>query len=521
MNGEPNSQALLKAMLNDFGYESQSCYPLVDGLATTNHDVDLIILDAVSDEQTGVQIVQAILESDSFPGVPIIMVTASGGSQRSLGALHLGVDDFICEPIDQKELKIRVSALLKSKQAQNLAIHQDSEIEDQVARRTAFLEQENARLEQIAMTDALTGLCNHRSIVVTLMSEAERCLESNAQTTVLFLDLDHFKMLNDTCGHICGDSVLREFGGLLLKTVESSEFCGRWGGEEFVAILRNHDLAQGRTIAEEFRRMISQTTFHAIPHLPVTCSIGVACLPSDGPDLGTIVAAADGAMYMAKALGRNQVRTTEDANTGLILLLGNKSEKLDDSLQTVVDMLVKMVGMRDVYDTDHTDVVEVLAMQIATKMGLEDQELHLVRIVAKLHDIGKVGIPEAILQKDGPLTNEEWDIVRLHPLIGAQIIERIPSLSFVAPAILALNEHWDGSGYPNELVGSEIPLASLIVGVADAFSAMTADRPYKKGMSVQGGITEIESCSGSQFSPEVVQAFLKIASKDSSNNRAA
>ncbi|MBS1713119.1 MAG: diguanylate cyclase [Armatimonadetes bacterium] len=507
-DGDCNAE--LCSVLAGQGFQCRKCRTVGEAWDALDASIDLVLVASRLDDGSGIDFTRKVRHGHGRADVPVIMLTAVTGMAGHLDAVQAGVNDFICRPVDPTELNVRILALLKLKQAQDVAKLRDLQLAEQVARQAARLEAENARLEHIARTDPLTGLANHGSIVTTLLAESRKCLEEGLTACVLFLDLDHFKALNDSFGHICGDSVLREFGAVLKHHLRNDGLCGRWGGEEFVVVLPSADVEIGLTVAERLRQAVSRYRFEAAPEALVTCSIGVACIPEDGADLGTVVEAADRAMYVAKSLGRNQVRTTKDADASLALLCETKGSREEQALAGVIEALVTMVGTRDVYESDHTKSVEALALRIAADMGLGKREAHVIGMAARLHDIGKVAIPDAILQKAGPLNEQEWETVRAHPVVGAQIVGRIPALSFVAPVIEALHERWDGKGYPNLLKGEDIPLPSRVIAVADAFCAMTADRPHRLGVTVWQAVDEIRACSGTQFAPDVVESFLRV-----------
>ena len=244
----------------------------------------------------------------------------------------------------------------------------------------------------------------------------------------------------------------------------------------------------------------------------MTCSIGVALFPDHGADRDTVVAAADAAMYAAKHRGRNQVCIVSD-----VVLHDSAPEHVsreDLELQGTIDAMSALLQARDGYTGAHTATVSKLAWQIGITLGMSAAEARMVGIAGQLHDIGKIGIPDAILRKPGPLTEAEWELMRVHPTLGAQIINHIPALQACRGAIEAHHERWDGTGYPQRLAGAAIPLGARIIAVVDAYDAIVTDRPYHQAQPASWALHEIQRCAGSQFDPQVVHALGQLCARE-------
>jgi two-component system cell cycle response regulator len=212
-------------------------------------------------------------------------------------------------------------------------------------------------------------------------------------------------------------------------------------------------------------------------------------------------------MYVAKRLGRNQVRTADEVAAGFLELQEGGVSREDVALEGLVSALTTLIAARDPYTALHANDVEYVAVQLAMAMNLSPDQINLVRLVGKLHDVGKVAIADAILLKPGPLNSEEWARMRQHPIIGAEVVKRVPTLRALAPSIRSHHERWDGTGYPDGLIGDSIPMAALIVAVADAYSAMTSDRPYRPAQSPEWAAEQLRAGSGTQFAPHVIAAL--------------
>jgi diguanylate cyclase (GGDEF)-like protein len=378
----------------------------------------------------------------------------------------------------------------------------------QIEEKNARLAENNTLLQALSTTDPLTELPNHRALLSALKRELERAQRYDRPCSLLFLDLDHFKAINDGYGHVAGDTVLREFAGVLSTTIRNMDTAGRWGGEEFVVILPEATAEEALDIAERIRKAVGFFSFEISGGLHLTCSVGVACYPEHAADHDALLTAADQAMYGAKRLGRNQVRMVSD--TAIIALLNTETAeggREETALHGTVEALVTLVEKRDRSLGYHSQQVADLVRQLALARGMSLKEAQVVALAGQLHDIGKVAIPDAILQKPGPLTEEEWEQMRRHSIVGAEVISCVPSLRPLAPVIRAHHERWDGQGYPDHLQSEQIPLAARLIAVVDSYTVMITDRPYQLARSPAVALVELQHCAGSQFDPRVVEAL--------------
>jgi two-component system cell cycle response regulator len=365
------------------------------------------------------------------------------------------------------------------------------------------------RLEQLATTDPLTELPNHRATIAALEREVERAQRTARPFVALFIDLDHFKALNDAYGHSAGDSVLREFAAVARGTLRSMDVFGRWGGEEFLAILPETDAAAAAGAAERLRAAVASHRFAVGGGIHLTCSVGLAeWAPPDSAD--QLVAAADGALYAAKHLGRNQIRAADDPAVAAVGGLGEGGSRESAMLTGAAEALAALVAARDSCAGAHMQEVGALALQVALACGLKAAEAHMLGLAGRLHDIGKVAVPDAILHRAGPLSEAEWAIIRTHPAVGAQVIECIPALRPIAPLVRAHHERWDGAGYPDQLAGAAIPFGARVLAAVDAYAAITIDRPYRRAQSPARAMAELRRHSGAQFDPTVVEALDRV-----------
>ena len=460
------------------------------------------VLEPVQDSPELLQIIRA-LGLESYMGVPLL----AGG--KTIGAItfssvqphrYYTPDDLSFA----QELARRIALVLE-----NARLHREAQAE--IAERKQAEERQRVLQERIlalATTDPITELPNHRALLAQLEQELERAQRYERACSLLFLDLDHFKALNDGYGHGAGDTVLCEFAGVVRAQLRGMDTVGRWGGEEFLAILPELQADEALALAEEVRAVVAAHTFNVGGGIHLTCSVGVASSPVHAQEREGLLSAADHAMYAAKRFGRNQVRT---ANDPAVLALFSESHleegREEAALVGMVEALVTLVEARDYSTGRHSHQVSDLVLQLARALGLPPAEAQMIALAGRLHDVGKVAVPDAVLQKAGRLTEKEWALIRTHPVVGADVVSHIPALRPLAPVIRAHHERWDGQGYPNHLKGEAIPFGARILAVVDAYLAMTVDRPYQKGRVPSVALAELRRCAGSQFDPHVVEAL--------------
>jgi diguanylate cyclase (GGDEF)-like protein/putative nucleotidyltransferase with HDIG domain len=333
------------------------------------------------------------------------------------------------------------------------------------------------------------------------------------------MDLNDFKFFNDTYGHPTGDKVLQSVARTLHSVRREDDILGRYGGDEFIAILPNTDGAGGRCFAERVRTRMAQNGFTrdggSTPEVsvPIVLSCGVASFPDDSDNYQELITLADANLYQAK-LSQAGIETTSEIGRSLCQLRtgGGSFEFLEG--------LVAAVDNKDAYTRRHSEDVTEFALWIAEELGFGEDDMRTIRIGGLLHDVGKIGVPDGILRKPGSLSTAEFDIVKRHPVLGALIVSGISDMAPIVDIVRSHHERWDGKGYPDQLCGENIPLLGRLVAVADAFSAMTTTRPYRLAMSWDVALHEIEAGSGVQFDPQMTQAFLRAAHKRRNPQRA-
>jgi diguanylate cyclase (GGDEF)-like protein/putative nucleotidyltransferase with HDIG domain len=370
-----------------------------------------------------------------------------------------------------------------------------------------------ARLSDAARTDPLTQLPNRRGFRELLDLELERARRGGAPMSLLAGDVDHFKDVNDRAGHHVGDAVLQRVAALLRESVRKLDVPARIGGEEFAVILPGCDAQAAFATAERLRCALRDAFADAT--VPITISFGIASHPAHAETAASLVRAADEALYGAKESGRNRSVIHSPALRELVGTPGAREQRdveAERYLAVVLD-LAEAVDVRFSGSARHSETVGRYAELMAHELGLSEQRVGRVRLAGLLHDVGKVGVPDAILRKPGPLTDEERAAIVRHPELGAQILEH-PSLADVQAWVAAHHERPDGRGYPHGLAGERLPLEARIVAVADAYEAMTSDRSYRDAIGHERARAELRRHAGTQFDARVVAAFLAVLDRE-------
>ncbi len=393
------------------------------------------------------------------------------------------------------------------------------------------LDKKNKELIELSITDGLTGLYNHRFIQERFEFEFKRVKRYGGTLSCMMIDIDHFKNLNDTYGHQCGDHVLREISALLRKLSREVDICGRYGGEEFL-ILTNVNIDFTTLFANKLHAAIERHPFSFEDKtFQVTVSIGVADFRPSMKDRHELIEHADMALYQAKEDGRNLIRvwkekmgedeqtvdhySAQELKKKFVLL----SDQMRGTYMEYTNALVKAVDAKDPFTKEHSQNVSNSAVSIARAMKLPDTDVEIIKYAGLLHDVGKIAVNQDILVKKEPLTKEEFEHLKKHSVIGVNILKDIRFLEKEIPLILHHHERWDGKGYPHGLRGREIPLGARIIAVADAFDAMTSGRGYKDKVPLASVIAELRRGSGTQFAPEVVDVFITVLENIPDNHK--
>lgn len=360
----------------------------------------------------------------------------------------------------------------------------------------------------LAERDHLTGLFNRRRATELLEQEVERSKRAGDAFSIMMLDVDDLKTVNDTWGHDAGDKVLKEVAHILKDTIRKTDFACRYGGDEFLVILPHTHGEKAKTLAKRISNKIKNKRI-IVDGTPLTVrlSIGIATYPYDSILPVELIKIADRAMYESKQSKKYAVTVSAPE---IIKFL--KSEPLSIP---ILQSLINVIASKDRYTKVHSETVAHYAGLIGKCLNLSEAQMELLSVAAILHDLGKIGIPADVLNKAGSLSEDEWKLIRQHPLLGATMINGLSHKGGedIIGAIMYHHERYNGKGYPRGLKGKDIPLLARILAVADAYSSMTAERPYRKALTKDEAIEELKKQSGKQFDPDIVSAFIECLLK--------
>jgi diguanylate cyclase (GGDEF)-like protein len=397
----------------------------------------------------------------------------------------------------------------------------------------------NEQLARLVTVDGMTGLGNHRAFHERLRLEVEAARRFNHPLVVILADLDHFRRYNDEFGHPAGDEVLRHVAKTLFDEVDLKAYPARYGGEEFAVVIPYVTSAEAIAVAQRIGQAVS-----ARVHLrrPITLSFGIAGIQGNQWSAEVLVQEAFRALDAAKSRGRNQIILAEDLDrrtlslsTGAdslseydptepmglaaILSAGLRYHPQALSLEPETQLVSGLLGtleLKDLETRDHSERVMWYALRLAQSVietrvaKMTQQDLRSLAYGALLHDIGKIGVPEAILKFPGKLTEEMRNVIREHPRLGAQLVQKFPSLELSLSVIRYHHERWDGAGYPTGKHSKEIPLVARIFAVVDALEALTSQRPYKDAMPIEDVTQILVNDSGTHFDPDIIDAYLAV-----------
>lgn len=386
----------------------------------------------------------------------------------------------------------------------------------------------NRKLERLALRDPHTQLYNHRYFAETIAKEFHRAKRYAEPFSLIMLDIDYFKSVNDVYGHKFGDFVLVQFAKKLRKLVHLHDHVIRFGDEEFVILLPQADRKKALDVAHKILDFMRVFKFgHSDKTVKLRLSSAVISYPEDNILKDTdFIELAEKVLAKAKKCGGDRVCSSIDLNSDKetdldkqmkvadVCSLKHELEKnVKHTSQSLIESIfafAKMIELKDQYTGDHVESTVNFAILIARKLKLCKEDELLVKQASMLHDLGKIGISEKILQRRGPLTKKEFEKIKEHPRIAIEIIRPVQFLRGLIPLIFYHHERWDGKGYPSGLKGNEIPIGARIIAIADVYHALISDRPYRKAFSVEAAIEIIRKGSGTQFDPKITDVFLRV-----------
>ncbi len=395
--------------------------------------------------------------------------------------------------------------------------------------------------DKLVNTDNLTLLYNHRCFQELLADEMSRAEISKQNLSVIMLDICNITKINRDLGHAKGDEVIKLVAENVRKNVREGDIAARYGGDELAIILPNTSVEQAKYVAEYLTYALS--CFYIDDVGPVKVSVGISSYPECANDKEKLLILAEQAMYISKARGykdgMSAIISSADFNfwddvalKSYAEVLGKRHAQLGVNFEEellakfnfdhesmssnrifeIATSLAGAIDAKDPYTKDHSTSVSRYSAALARAINLPEEEIERIRLGALLHDVGKIGIPETVLKKEGPLSDEEWVIMKQHPTIGAEkVLMPNASLRDLIPIVKYHHERIDGKGYPEGLSNGNIPLAAKIVAIADTYHALTSDRPYRKGMSIEKAVSILEEGAGSQWDADLVRTFISIA----------
>jgi len=537
---EVHSARAIGRRLEALGAQVAILTAATDLVATTKAQApDVVLLDLVTPDLDGIGAIRALKRDPATHGIPIVALGASDDVERQADSLDEGAADCVKRPLSPTELTARIRAILRARSR-----------EDLLRRRINFL-------EELAASDPLTSLFNRRAFDDRLHLEMERAARGDQPLSCLVIDIDWFKGINDRYGHQAGDDVLRQVAKIMLEGRGERDAQCRYGGEEFVWLLPGADREYAVQRGEWLRRAVEETEIPtAEGTFCVTISVGASTYQFR--DHGRLSAAslldcADAALLDAKKQGKNRVVFREPLVEGpddigaagaggegdtveqvifrpqrpqarphraalRALIDAGESPERDASVQQElrtlllgsIKVLTEVLAARDREIMTHCHRVASTAVAIAMELELPPEEIERIKLASMIHDIGKLAIPEVVLRKPSPLSPAEWELVRKHPERGAAMLQEAEPFSHLADLVLYHQEAYDGTGYPDGLAGSQIPLGARIIRVSDTFDALISDRPYRPRKSLEEAKAELRRMAGTTLDPGVVDALLRL-----------
>jgi diguanylate cyclase (GGDEF)-like protein len=363
------------------------------------------------------------------------------------------------------------------------------------------ISRQTAQLVEATRRDPLTNLLNHGALVTALADRVEMARRDDVAIGVALLDIDGFRLLNDTYGHDAGDVALKRVAEEIEVAFRDSAVVGRHGPDEFLVIVDAQGIVALEPAVERLRATLADAAleFEASERLPLTISAGICTYPADAESVTDLLVKAAQTLTEAKASGGDAVRVA-----GRVPVASADARTFD-----VFQGLILAVDAKDRYTKRHSEDVARYAEFLARRVASDPETTRTIRLAGLLHDVGKIAIPDQILRKPGRLTVEEYEIVKQHVALGDRIIRDLPNIELIRAGVRHHHERWDGDGYLDRLAGEEIPLVARILAVGDAFSAMTTTRPYRKALSIEEALRRLEDAAGSQLDEKLVVAFVE------------
>ncbi len=460
--------------------------------AVRQHSFDAIASDISLPDMSGLDVINRARAT--APAAGIVAITGFVDVDVAVRSMKAGADDFLGKPFDAEILWHMLNKAVDTRARQ--------------------IEAEQAAVyRKLAYTDALTGCPNRRFIDEFIVEAVNTSLRQASPLVVAYLDIDNFKLLNDFVGHEQGDRVLQRVATALHLHIAPPAQFARFGGDEFVVVFPGTTERDAQQIMDRVKRAVSEIEVvnGARITLPTRISCGLASFRGYGSPRD-LIADAEDQMYLEKSMSPVSVLGTNTESPEALLKVSNLK---------ALRNLVKAIDRRDSYTRFHSDHATQLALRVGHDLGFSEEQISAISIGGPIHDLGKIVVPDEILRKPGPLTVEERRSMEEHPLMGAAITAAVTDYDTVVELVRHHHERFDGEGYPGRLKGEQVSLPTRLFTLADAYSAMTTDRPYRKGLTADRAVKEIQDGRGSQFDPDLAEAFIRRIEHDFSASEAA
>ncbi|MCK5392970.1 MAG: diguanylate cyclase [Candidatus Omnitrophica bacterium] len=512
VDDDPNIRLNLKDILVEDGYEVKGVGTLNKAeIEINNNFYNVVILDIKLPDGEGINLLKKIKKINK--DIIVIMFTGFASLESSIAVLNEGAFAYLQKPVNMDELRIIIK---KGLNMQKLALDNIRLL---------------AELKELSMKDPLTGLYNYRYLRERLFAEFKRSKRYGLSLTIIMIDIGYFKSINDIYGHQYGDLILKEFSSWLLDCVRINDIVIRYGGEEFLLILPDTDKMGAITFGERQLEQLNEKVFDSKgKKIKLKLSMGISSYPENGVNTeSTHLNSADQALREAKDKGGNNLcvyrgvskievnnimeKTGKDNIAKLKEKLYKMKNRVNQTLLESIYAFARAMEAKDYYTSEHAECMISIVIQIGQELKLTPKEIEDIKHAATLHDLGKIGVPDRILHKRAKLTKKEYEQIKKHPQVGAEIIRCVHFLEGVVPAVLYHHERYDGKGYCNGLKGKDIPLGARIVSVADVYQALISDRPYRKAFTEYEAMKIIKEGINTQFDPDVVKSFIVTIEK--------
>ncbi len=462
---------------------------------------DIILLDVMMPQIDGFEVCHLLKNNEYTANIPVIFLTANSQTTAQISGYASGAIDYITKPFEPEILMSKIRVIL------NMIIHLENLLEE-------------------ANTDKLTGLYNRRYLQEVLSPSVRDASLHDRDLSLIIFDIDYFKNINDTFGHLTGDLVLKRISAKVKENLYANDIMVRYGGEEFLIILKNTEIKVAEEIAQKLRKVVEAITWEfTIEPLAITASFGIASTRTvQSDDSEDLIRAADRALYVAKNRGRNRVvcnnqiiaedeeRLDEQQTASELRNKVNElAGKLKEQIFEVLKVFVKTQEMRSPYLAQQSCKVAGYVKKVGTHMGIFERHLDMIYNAAILHNVGKLSLPDSIIQCGNMLSESDQKVLKRHPRMAADILGVTELFRDEKEIVLHHQEYYDGTGYPRGLSGREIPFGARLLLAAVTWDAILSGRGYREPKSVAEAMEIFKTLSGTQLDPQIVEAFVELA----------